>query len=157
MPKHMTASGYARLRDKPKVWATRRIAAGMPAEKVGCEYHITPAAAINWEIQDAADRATRGHQSERERLASEQADHAALKNARERGQLIYSSQVAEILATLAADLAARHDAVAGRTASLFAGMSDPAAIRKAMLDEMREVRGTFANAINALSDRMGHG
>ena len=153
--KTMTATDYAKLRGKPKAWASRRIAAGLPAEKVGNEYRIRPARAIDWEIATAVDDAKRVSGSARERLANEQADHAALKNARERGELIYADQVAESLAWLGAELAARLDAVPGRLAGELAGITDPAIVRRRLFEEHRGVRSAVAEAGEKLADILG--
>lgn len=93
--------------------------------------------------------------SERERLAKEQADKVALENSVKRGELIYADQVADALSRLAADLAARHDALPGRVAGELAGLSDPAAIRARLLDETRAIRTAFADATDQLADALG--
>jgi phage terminase Nu1 subunit (DNA packaging protein) len=93
--------------------------------------------------------------SQRERLAKEQADKVALENAVKRGELIFSDQVAEVLLTLSADLASRHDALPGRMASELAGINEPAVIRQRLLDELRAVRASFADAITKLADALG--
>lgn len=90
--------------------------------------------------------------SQRERLAKEQADKIALENARRRGELILVEHVEELFTTLAAELAARHDAVPGRVANEFAGISDAAVIRQRLLDEMREVRSAVADAAIKLAE-----
>ena len=151
----MSAAEYARLRGKPKVWVTRRIAAGLPATRVGREYRIDAGGAIEWELEQAAQAAVGANGSQRERLAKEQADRVALDNARRRGELIYSSHVGTVLATMAADLVARLDAVPGRCAGELAGIKDPALIRARLREEMQAVRGAFAVAVDKLADSIG--
>jgi phage terminase Nu1 subunit (DNA packaging protein) len=93
--------------------------------------------------------------SQRDRLAKEQADKFAIENAVKRGELVFVSQVSEVMATLAADLSSRHDAVPGRVASELAGINEPAVIRERLLDELRSVRAAFADAIAKLADALG--
>lgn len=93
--------------------------------------------------------------SQRERLAKEQADKIALENAVKRGELIHTSHVADVMSSLGADLAARHDAGPGRLAGELAGLSDPAVIRQRLLDEFRGIRGAFSDAIAKLADAIG--
>jgi phage terminase Nu1 subunit (DNA packaging protein) len=95
--------------------------------------------------------------SQRERLAKEQADKVAIENATKRGEFIFAGQVTDVFAALGADLAARHDAVPGRVASEFAGITEPAVIRSRLLDELRGVRAAFADAGAKLADALGSG
>lgn len=95
--------------------------------------------------------------SQRDRLAKAQAIKVELANAQRRGELIFADQVAEALSTLAADLSARHDALPGRLANELAGLTDPAVIRSRLLDELRAVRGAFADASAKLADTLGSG
>jgi phage terminase Nu1 subunit (DNA packaging protein) len=132
---------------------TAWIDAGMPCERGRGKGHavtVTLAKALPWVL---ARREPAG--SQRERLAKEQADKIALENTTKRGELIYAGHVAEVLSAMSADLAARHDAVPGRTASEFAGINEPAVIRARLLDELRGVRGAFADAITKLADALG--
>jgi phage terminase Nu1 subunit (DNA packaging protein) len=127
--------------------------AGMPAKRSGRQgqtVRISLAAALPWVV---ANKETAG--SERQRLASEQANKLALENARRRGELIYADQVAECLSRLAADLAARHDALPGRLAGELAGLNDAATIRGRLLEELRAVRRAFADATAELADALG--
>jgi hypothetical protein len=94
-------------------------------------------------------------ESQRERLAKAQAEKVELENRRRSGQLIEISIVSEVFASLAADLANRHDGVAGRTAGEFAGMNDKGAIRQRLLAELRGVRDAVAAAIEELADALG--
>lgn len=125
----------------------------MPAVRTGRQrqtVQISLEAALPWVV---AHRENKG--SERERLAAEQADKVALENARRRGELIHADQVAEVLASLGAELAARHDAVPGRVAGELAGLTDPALIRTRLRDELRAVRGAVADAAAKLADALG--
>lgn len=110
----------------------------MPAKRTrrpGSEVQIDPAAAIPWVINH---REPPG--SQRERLASEQADKVAMENEARRGRLIDVALIEETLMGLAAHLAQAHDAVSGRLAHELAGITDPGLIRTKLLAEMREIR-----------------
>jgi phage terminase Nu1 subunit (DNA packaging protein) len=150
----LTASEYAKLRGRSKAWVSGRIKAGMPASgsgRSGSEYEIDPAVAIDWEIEQARfDRVEKGG-SQRDRLAKEQADKVALANAVERGNHMLRSQVEPVLLSLAAELGASLDAIAGRLASQLAGLSDAAAIRQLLLAEHRGVRGRVADHLRQLA------
>jgi len=91
-------------------------------------------------------------ESQSERLRTAQAEKVELENRRRNGELIEVHIIVAVLNTLAADLAARHDAMAGRTASIFAGMTDASEIRKRLLDETRAIRSAFATATQELAD-----
>jgi phage terminase Nu1 subunit (DNA packaging protein) len=93
--------------------------------------------------------------STRERLANEQADKVALENAERRGQLVRSDQVAEVLSWLAAEMTARIEAVPGRVAGEFAGITDASVIRGRLLDELRGVRAAYADAAAKLAECLG--
>lgn len=123
---------------------------GLASKKVGRNRVIALRALVQWL---AARESEPG--SQRERLARAQAEKHELENARKRGELIYADQVAEVLSTLAADVAARMDAISGRLAGELAGLSDPAVIRGRLRDEHRSVRGAFADAVAKLADALG--
>jgi len=154
----VSAQEYAELRGHTKPWVSQQIDAGMPVKRLKgrkVAYEIDTATAIQWEIDRIREGSKPG--SQRERLAKEQADKFELENARRRGELILSSQVAEVLSTLGADLAQRHDGLPGRLANELAGISDAAQIRERLLDELRIVRGAFADAVDKLADALGEG
>ena len=152
----VSAQEYAEIRGHTKPWVSQQIDAGMPVKRLKgrkIAYEIDTAAAIQWEIARIREGAKPG--SQRERLAMEQADKFALENARRRGELILASQVADVLSTLGADLAQRHDGLPGRLANELAGISDPAQIRERLLDELRSIRGAFSDAVDKLADALG--
>lgn len=150
------AHEYAEIRGRDKSWVSQQIQAGMPAKQVGKrkpEYQIDTAKAIQWEIDRFKADVKPG--SQRERLAKAQADKVELENARRRGELILASVVAHVLSSLGADLAARHDGLAGRVANELAGITDAAAIRERLLIELRGVRSAIADGVEKLSDALG--
>jgi terminase small subunit / prophage DNA-packing protein len=128
--------------------------AGMPCKRGrgnGHAVEITPEEALPWAI---SRRAPAG--SERERLASEQADKVALENAVKRGELIHVGQVADVLSEMAASLAGQLDALPGRVASELAGLNDPGVIRARLLDETRGIRAAVADAGEKLANSRRH-
>src|ERR1043166_2692750 len=152
----VSAQEYAQVRGRTKPWVSQQIALGMPAKRLKgrkIAYQIDTATAIQWELDRIKESSKSG--SQRERLAKEQADKFEIENARRRGELILSSQVASVLSTLGADLAQRHDGLPGRLANELAGISDPAQIRERLLDELRIVRGAFSDAVDKLADALG--
>jgi len=148
-----SASTFANLLGVVPSVVTDWIHEGLPCTRVGRRGQLVRVRledALPWVIRR---RETPG--SQRERLAKAQADKTELENARRRGELVRTSDVADALARLAADLATRHDGVPGRVASELAGISDPAVIRGRLLDELRAVRGAFADATAQLADAIG--
>jgi len=120
---------------------------------MGSVVKIDPAVAIPWVVSERNPPPG----SPRDRLLRAQAEKVELENARRRGELILSSQVGEVLSTLGADLAQRHEGVPGRVCNEFAGLTDPAVIRERLLDELRTVRGAFSDATEKLTDAMDDG
>lgn len=155
----LSATEYARLRGRSNAWVSGRIKAGMPhegGERTGKPVRIEPAKAIEWEIEEARfERAERG-ESQRDRLAKEQADKVALANAVERENHMLRTQVEPVLLTMVAELGADLDAIAGRLASELANLSDPAEIRQRLLGEHRGVRAALADRLRQLARRGGN-
>src|ERR1043166_802920 len=152
----VSAQEYAEIRGWTKSWVSQQIQAGLPAKQIGkrkTEYRIDTAAAIQWEIDRVKGESKPG--SQRERLAKAQADKVELENARRRGELILASLVAHVLSSLGADLASRHDGLAGRVANELAGISEPALIRERLLTELRGVRTAVADGVEKLADALG--
>lgn len=102
---------------------------------------------INREVHDGLSL-----DAERAKLTKAQAAKANLDLDARRGELIPTELVQEILQSLSADLASRHDGLAGRTAAEFAAITDPAIMRARNLDELRGIRGAFADAIERVAD-----
>lgn len=147
----MNATAFARLLGVAKSTVSGWMAAGMPHRpgRGKRPAQIVLAEALPWVLHHRM--APPG--SERERLAKEQADRVALDNAVKRGELVYASHVDEIMATMSADLVALLEALPGRAAAPAAGKS-AAEVRSILLDEVRRVRGAFAEAIGALAERI---
>lgn len=150
----VTAGQYAEIRGRSKAWVSAQIKAGMPvlsAGKAGREYEIEPSAAIDWEVEQAkASRA--GGESQRDRLAKEQADKVALENAVRRGELAKVAHFRAIAAAAISHLNAELDGIAGRLANELAGISDPAEIRGRLLDQHRAARAAFADRLRELGE-----
>ena len=124
--------------------------AGLPHRNSGRQgrtVSIPLAEALPWLAKHRANASD----SQRERLAKEQADRVALANAAQRGDHMLRSQVEPVLMTLAANLSASLDAIAGRLATELASVSDPAQVRQRLLAEHREVRAQLANNLRTLA------
>lgn len=148
-----SASQFAELLGVVPASVSQWLDAGMPASRTarqGSRVEIDVTKALPWVL---SRREPPG--SQRERLAKEQADKVALENGVKRRELIHVAQVSDVLSTLAADLAARHDALSGRVANELAGISEPAVIRERLLDEARGVRAAVADAVAKLAESLG--
>lgn len=124
------------------------IAEGMPHETAGRGRRATVelAKALPWVVK----RNVSGN-SQRERLAAEQADRVALKNAQVRGELILRGHVQHVVLEANAMLAGQLEGVAGRFANELASISDPAKVRGILLDEHRRIRRAYADALGKLA------
>lgn len=125
--------------------------AGMPCERgtrQGSPMAITLEAALPFVFDRRGER----QGSQRDRLATAQAEKFELENARRRGELLLASDVAAQDMALAADFAGRLDGIPGRLANELAGISDPIEVRRRLLEELRAVRAGFAEAIRKQAD-----
>lgn len=125
------------------------INAGMPVVQAASgrrPAEIDPAQAIPWIVNH---RAPVG--SERERLARAQAIKVEMENAKRRGDLVLAGYLAEVLMSMAADIAARLDGLPGRVATELAGIKSAAEIRVRLLNECRAIRSGFAEHIGKLA------
>lgn len=130
---------------------------GMPAErsgKQGSKVTINPPEAIQWllERERMRQRPQAGSlQAERLRLVSEQADSAALDNAKRRGELIDYDVAEHLITWLAALVVSRLEGVAGRLANDLVNEPNPAVIRVKLLSEHRAIRAAIANGCGELA------
>ena len=150
----MTASEYAHLRGRSRAWVTGQLKVGMPAVRTGrqgAEVEIDPGPAIDWEIEQARAGRRGASDSQRDRLAKEQADKVAMANAVEREDHMLRSHIEPVLMEMAAHLGARLDSIAGRLANQVATLSDPADIRIRLLTEHRAVRSAVAEHLRKLA------
>ena len=148
-----TAGDLAKLLGVSAASVSQWVDAGMPCARGRTKGHaitIEPERALPWVL---ARREPKG--SQRARLAKEQADKVALDNAAKRGELVKLSLVADVMLAQAADISGRLDGLAGRVASEFAGISDPAEIRARLLDECRTIRAGHAEYIDRLAASAG--
>lgn len=125
------------------------INAGMPVVRAASgrrPAEIDPAQAIPWIVNQ---RAPVG--SERERLARAQAIKVEMENAKRRGELVLSGYLAEVLHSMAADIASRLDGLPGRVASELAGITSAAEIRTRLLHECRSIRSGFSEHVGKLA------
>lgn len=152
MRDEMTIAQLATLTGRPDSTVSDWTRHGLASRKSGRNRVVKTVDLIRFLAGDATPAEIT---SQRERLAKEQADKIALENAQKRGELVLVGQVAEVFSMLAAELAARHDAVPGRVATEFAGITDAAVIRQRLLDELREVRTAVADAVEKFADSLG--
>ena len=127
--------------------------AGMPCireARNGSRVEIRIRDAIPWVIEFRGE-AKPG--SQRDRLAKAQAEKFELENSRRRGELILVPYVADLLNSMAADIAGRFDGLAGRLANELAGITDPALIRERILTECRGIRSGIAEHVRKLAER----
>ena len=106
---------------------------------------------IDQVLQFLAHRKGYAPESQRERLAREQADRVALENAARRGELMPLADAIAAATEFATDIAARLDAVAGRLANEIPGITDAATARARLLEEHRAIRAASAEHLGALS------
>lgn len=150
-----TQEGFAELCKKSPAWVRKKIEQGMPwtppAEN-GLAGEIDAGDAITW-LLDQQDPAPRPD-SQRDRLAREQADKVALENAERRRELVPVEVVGEIADAFMSEMAAQHEALPGRCAAELA-MKEASEIRVRLLDECRAIRNQVAAKCDALADMAG--
>lgn len=88
------------------------------------------------------------------RTERERSRKLAFENAIKAGELIFASQVAEVLNELAAVSSAGLEAIPGRHAATLASVTDPAEMRSRLLEIVREYRTAYAAKIEAIAERM---
>lgn len=150
----VTAGEFARLIGMSSGWVSKQMDAGMPATrtgKSGAKVSIDTAPAIQWLLERAAAGAEERPDSQRDRLAREQADAVALANAQRRGELVPIGQVRAVASELIVRLGSALEGLPGRLANEIAGISDPAEIRARIGDEIRGARTAFAHGIEAMA------
>lgn len=153
-----SASQFAEILAVDNATVTRWLDEGMPHQAAGKRGQRGQRVAVRIELRAGLrwvlDRRSR-RISNRDRLADEQADKIGLENARKRGELLRTVDVAEIFQTLAADLVAGHESVPGRVAGELAGMTDPGTIRDRLRDELRAIRRAFVAAADRVAELVG--
>lgn len=149
----VTAVKYADIRGRSAQWVSNQIAAGMPAVgsgRSGSPYKIDTEVAMDWEVTQAKHSADTENGSDNQRFLKERADKLALENAERRGLLVRSATVLQVMTGLAADISGRLEALPGRVASEFAGITDAGTIRSRLLDECRGIRRGAADYLGRL-------
>lgn len=112
---------------------------GVPAK-------IDAAAAQKWLTHRHAPEGST-QKSERERLYRIQAKKQELEVRRMEGELVEAEEVEQMLGELVAYLGPALDGIAGRLARPLANLSEPGAVRRKMLDAIREVRDRIARQL----------
>lgn len=157
----MNGAEYAELRGRTRAWVSGMIKKGMPvlaAGRPGRECQIEPGHAIDWEIAQArAGRKQEKTETQRDRLAKEQADKVAIENAVRRGELAKVAHFRAVATAAVSYLSSELDGIAGRLANELAGISDPAEIRQRLLAQHRDARATFAQRLAKLGESCATG
>jgi len=146
---------FAELIGRSTGWISKMLDFGMPAirsRRKGSPVRINTAEAIPWLLEQAKAEAKPAAESQRERLAREQADKVALENAASRGELVRSADVEALVLETIAQLGSVLDGVPGRLANELAGLADPAEIRARLMQELRGARSAFADRLAQLAD-----
>lgn len=142
----MSVRGFAKLFDVSPDTVSRWCALGMPHGQPGKQnagYLIDPVLACPWVRAYASEPPK---ESQRERLAHEQADKFALDNAQRRGQLVDAVMVDQVLKALAVGISGQHKTITNRCTHEFASISDPQRIRERFTEEF----ATAGQAIHSL-------
>lgn len=119
------------------------------AGKVNAGFQIDLSKALPWVLTYALEPPK---ESQRERLAREQADKVALDNAARRAELLAAPAVSEVLRSLVSGVIGQLDAMDNRCASEFAGIVDPARMRERLREEHRVVRTAMAATTRELAE-----
>ncbi|MCF4980740.1 hypothetical protein GIW56_22945 [Pseudomonas gessardii] len=150
----------ADLIGKSPRWISKLIEDGLPTSGGGgrgVEVQIDSEAAINWLIAHEVRREMGDGDDDDEGLSSASTEDRLLKRARreklqieidrERGRLIPSETVAQILTSVAAVYATQLDALPSRCASQLAVIDDPATIRARVFEETRRIRKSTSDRL----------
>lgn len=147
----LTLREFAALLDRSPDTVSRWCANGMPHEQPGkanAGFEIDPAKALPWVLTYALEPPK---ESQRERLAREQADKVALDNANRRGELVDAVMVDQVLKALAVGIASQHKTITNRCAHEFASISDPQRIRERFTEEFATTGEALAALVGDLA------
>lgn len=89
--------------------------------------------------------------SERERLASEQANRLALANAQTRGELVRSEHVSNTIGEALGLLKEQVNGLPGRLATQLANIEDPALCRSVLVTESARILAAYKDALDKLA------
>lgn len=92
--------------------------------------------------------------SQRERLAKEQADKVALENARTVGDLVDAGMVGHVLARLATEISAQHGTIVNRCTHEFAALADPQRMRERLQQEFATMGEALYAVIGDLAEKL---
>lgn len=106
---------------------------------------------VNLEPKREAPKVASPMTQETTRLKSAQAELAELEAAERRGDLMPVADAQQVASEAIVIVTTQLDGLPGRTAGQLAGMTDPAAIRKFLLDETRRIRAAMAEAFRKLT------
>jgi excisionase family DNA binding protein len=91
-----------------------------------------------------------GPGSQRERLAKEQADRAALDNAERRGEFVLVDHVRYLSLEADRHLCAEMDGAAGRMASELVAITSPAEMRAKLIAAFHDIRRAYADRLGKI-------
>jgi len=165
MGKIVSKRGLAEILGCSDRWVGQLIADGLPAKsegRKGSALQIDTERAIAWLIEreiskrigdrtdDEDDGASAEDIDKRYKLAG--ARERELKVAKLKGELISTDAVAQATYALVVEVAQALEAMPGRMAGTLATESDPAAVREALLYEIRRIRTNLSAGFEALAD-----
>jgi terminase small subunit / prophage DNA-packing protein len=148
----VTLSQFAKLVGTSAQTVTNWRREGMPCAgggRHGAAARVDLEQALPWVI---ARRDTRPD-SQRERLAREQADRVAIDNAERRGELVDAQMVDVTLSRFAAEIKAQHQTIVNRCAHEFAAVTDPQRVRERLLEEFTAMGERLSAVAGDLADK----
>jgi hypothetical protein len=146
-----TLREFATLVDRAPATVSAWCEGGMPHKVPGkgnAGFQIKLEEALPWVLKYALEPPK---ESQRERLAREQADKFSLDNAKSRGELIDAEIVGGVLKDLASTVSGQLESIPSRCASEFAGISDPTRIHARLREEHRSVRASMAGIVGRIA------
>jgi hypothetical protein len=93
-----------------------------------------------------------GRGNEHARLARAQAIKVEMDNLRRAGQSVNHAHVLELLTNLATEMNSAHEGLAGNLCNELANITDPAAVRQRLQDELRRIRSRLADRIQQFAE-----
>lgn len=107
---------------------------------------------INLELSKQLPDADKSLDGERLRLVMEQADEKAIKNATDRGQLIWASHVRQLFTEAASMMRSSVRGLSGRLANELAGIDDPARCKSLVQSELDATLAGYARSLDQFGE-----
>jgi phage terminase Nu1 subunit (DNA packaging protein) len=165
MSEHMSRNGFQRATGRPRHEVERLLAMGLPHETVGSGRGLTVQIDVRRALAWFASRLLDGDpdeaggldlNAERARLAKEQADHAALKNAMLRGELLDANDVVagwQDATARARSLLLGLPPACADEVTLLARSGGPRAVRDFLADRIHDALTELANTDDLDADQ----